>query len=231
MKSDWHRDCALKTAFKPCARCCGDAGSTQISAPRRRRARRGLPFGLKAPRKLSTIKQVRGRIDQCRWSVTARGQQPVRVPRIGYRSLWSPRSVPHRRCARQSPTSRSGFLNLVLLADRGTNGIDQSVSLATIALELHAPTLVAFRPRRRCRVKDTRSDIAPSDYALSGRTGRSHFDATVEGKNFVRVHDFVARNAGQTGCARLALRSRSALRSRRAAGPGAPCGPGAPAGP
>ena len=179
-----YRDCALKTAFKPCARCCGDAGSTQITAPRRRRARRGLPFGLKVRRKLSTIKQVRGRIDQCRWSVTARGQQPVRVPRIGYRSLWSPRSVSYRRCARQSPTSRSGFLNLVLLADRGTNGIDRSVSLAAVALELHTPTLLAFRSRQRCRVKDTRSDIAPSDYALPSWTARSHFDATVQAEAF-----------------------------------------------
>ena len=77
-----------------------------------------------------------------------------------------PRRVSNRRCARQSPTSRSGFLNLVLLADRGTNGIDRSVAAAAVALELHAPTLVAFRSRRRCRVKDTRSDIAPSDYTL-----------------------------------------------------------------
>ena len=30
----------------------------------------------------------------------------------------------------------------------------------------------------------------------------------------MRAYDFVARNTGRTGCARLALRSRSALRSR-----------------
>ena len=33
------------------------------------RLRRGLSFGLKISRELSTIKQVRGRIDQGRWPV------------------------------------------------------------------------------------------------------------------------------------------------------------------
>jgi hypothetical protein len=99
------------------------------------------------------------------------------------------------------------------LPDRDANRIDRGFSVAAVALELHTPTLLAFRCRRRCRVEDTGSDIAPSDYALPSRTGRSHFDAPVERKRLVCVYDFVARNTGGPGCARLALRSRSTLRS------------------
>ena len=90
-------------------------------------------------------------------------------------------------------------LNLARLTDRGADGINRRFSIAAIALELHAPTLVAFRSGRRCRVKDSRSDIASSDYALPSGTGRSHFDAAVERKRFVGAYDFVARNTGGTG--------------------------------
>ena len=115
----------------------------------------------------------------------------------------------------QEPSSPTGGKNRgnFRLTGRSANGIDRSLSHAAVALELHTPTVVAFRSRRRCRVKDARSDIAPGDYALSRRTARGHFDAAVEGKSFARVYDFVTRNTGRT-CARLALRSRSALRSR-----------------
>jgi hypothetical protein len=45
------------------------------------------------------------------------------------------------------------------LTGRSANGIDRSLSHAAVALELHTPTVVAFRSRRRCRVKDARSDL------------------------------------------------------------------------
>jgi hypothetical protein len=72
---------------------------------------------------------------------------------------------------------QSTILTEAPLADRGANGIDRSISIATIALELNAPAGVAFWSRRGCGVKDTggagasRPSSAPGPQGAPGPAG------------------------------------------------------------